>query len=90
VTETPRTDLAEENLRAIGGAGYVPARHARELERELIEKSANYALAHSNLGREVTRCGQLATDIKNLRRDLAEKNEDSKHQKSLGFLCATD
>src|ERR1017187_8809447 len=58
-SETPRTDLAEENLRALGGAGYVRASHARELERELIVKSANYALAHSNLGREVTKCGQL-------------------------------
>ena len=46
VTETPRTDLAEENLRAIGGAGYVPVSHARELERELAE--TKQLLAHKN------------------------------------------
>ena len=74
-SETPRTDLAEENLRALGGAGYVPSSFARELERELIVKSANYALAHENLGREVVKCGQLTNDNKNLMRELAEKNE---------------
>jgi len=65
-SETPRTDLAEENLRALGGAGYVRASHARELERELIVKSANYALAHENLGREVLKNGQIETEIKQL------------------------
>jgi len=38
-SETPRTDLAEENLRALGGAGYERASHARELEIELNEKN---------------------------------------------------
>ena len=73
VTETPRTDLAEENLRAIGGAGYVPARHARELERELIEKSANYALAHSNLGREVLECVHLRAMLEKARHQLLDR-----------------
>ena len=68
--ETPRTDLAEENLRAVGGAGYVPASHARELERELNNAAANYNLCHENLGREVVKCGQLASDNKNLMSEI--------------------
>lgn len=71
-SETPRTDLAEENLRALGGAGYVPASHARELERELNNAAANYNLCHANLGREVVKCGELATANKKLVDELAE------------------
>ena len=87
-SETPRTDLAEENLRALGGAGYVRASHARELERELIVKSANYALAHSNLGREVTKCGQLTCDVRywrDIARRLAENGGGLKRYDSLKY-----
>jgi hypothetical protein len=71
-SETPRTDLAEENLRAVGGAGYVPASHARELEIELNNAAANYNLCHANLGREVVKCGQLTNDNKNLMREICD------------------
>ena len=71
-SETPRTDLAEENLRAVGGAGYVPASHARELELELNNAAANYNLCHANLGREVVKCGQLTNDNKNLMLEICD------------------
>ena len=90
-SETPRTDLAEENLRALGGTGYVRASHARELERELIVKSANYALAHSNLGREVTKCGQLICDVRywrDIARRLAENGGGLKRYDSLKYADA--
>ena len=75
-SETPRTDesiLVGTNT--LNQGQYVSAEFARQLERELIVKSSNYALAHENLGREVVKCGQLANDNKNLMRELAEKNE---------------
>ena len=69
-SETPRTDavIGQREYGSYADSEYV--RLARELERELIEKSANYALAHGNLGREVVKCGQLASDNKNLMSEI--------------------
>ena len=70
-SETPRTDesiLVGTNT--LNQGQYVSAEFARQLERELIVKSSNYALAHGNLGREVVKCGQLASDNKNLMSEI--------------------
>ena len=51
------------------GMAYVRQK-SREVELKLHLASANYALAHGNLGREVVKCGQLASDNKNLMSEI--------------------
>lgn len=53
------------------GMAYVRQK-SREVELKLHLASANYTLAHENLGREVVKCGQLTNDNKNLMREICD------------------
>ena len=100
-SETPRTDSVRETLKdanrrcvntGISDAQFI-LDHARILERELIVKSANYALAHENLGREVLKNGQLTCDVRywrDIARRLAENGGGLKRYDSLEYADAIE
>ena len=97
-SETPRTDtllkhLCDDDYTGLEECLRRLKNHARELEKELIVKSSNYALAHSNLGREVTKCGQLICDVRywrDIARRLAENGGGLKRYDSLEYADAIE